>query len=363
MKSLIQLAAPFALALVAASALAAPKGIVGLAYEAAPYYSTTQPSTPATDNSGYNNRHRPAYGGEQDGVARLIIDTTEGSFLCSGALLGTGRHILTAAHCVTDGFGVLNTLGGTASFATTPTGSFTGLLSAPVSIASVAVNPGWNGDYIFNGYDLAILTLAEDAPVEATRYDIYRDSDEIGVVGTKSGWGTIAQGDVGAAGSPGSGWRTGQNIWELTAAEFWEDATVNDAIMMYDFDNGLAANDAFGAYFGLTDLGLGDFEVVSAPGDSGGPTFIDGKIAGITSFGLTFTDGRDAAGNRICLPGNPDILCGLNNSYGEFAGDTRVSAYAAWIDDILLPEPTSAWLVALALPLAGLGRWRARRVA
>ncbi|RZJ06061.1 MAG: trypsin-like serine protease, partial [Rubrivivax sp.] len=332
MKSLIQLAAPFALALVATSALAAPKSVAGLAYEAAPYYATTQPSTPAGTETPYNTRHRPAYGGPQDGVARLIIDTTEGSFLCSGALLGDGLHILTAAHCVTDGAGVLTTIGGTASFGITPTGSFTGLLSAPVAIASVTVNPGWNGDYLFNGYDLAILTLAEAAPIEATRYDIYRESDEIGRVGTKSGWGTIGQGDVGTVGSPGSGWRTGQNMWEMSAATFWEDDTVNDGIMMYDFDNGLAANDAFGAYFGLNDLGLGDMEVVSAPGDSGGPTFIDGKVAGITSFGLTFTDARDASGNRICLPGNPDIFCALNSSYGEFAGDTRVSAYAAWID-------------------------------
>ncbi|RZJ11394.1 MAG: PEP-CTERM sorting domain-containing protein, partial [Rubrivivax sp.] len=45
----------------------------------------------------------------------------------------------------------------------------------------------------------------------------------------------------------------------------------------------------------------------------------------------------------------------------EFAGDTRVSAYAAWIDDVLLPEPSSAWLVVLALPLAALSRRRARR--
>jgi secreted trypsin-like serine protease len=362
MTILFKSAASLLLAFATLSALAAPSPVTGLAYDAAPYYATTQPSTPATANTPYNQRHRPQYGGPLDGVARLVVgNPASGFFLCSGALIDS-FHILTAAHCVTDGNGVLTATVGSASFGITPTGTYTGLLSADVAISGIYVHPGWNGDYIFHGNDLAVLKLATAAPESATRYDIYRGPEEVGQVSTKSGWGIVSQGDVGTPGALGVDWRTGQNRWEMTAAGFWSVPGINPNpnILMYDFDNGLAANDAFGIYFGRSDLGLGDMEVDSAPGDSGGPSFIDGKVAGITSFGLTFTNGTDANGNRLCNPAvNPDILCGLNSSFGEFAGDTRVSAYAAWIDAVrALPEPASPLLVALTLPLAFIARRR-----
>ena len=42
--------------------------------------------------------------------------------------------------------------------------------------------------------------------------------------------------------------------------------------------NGLTENDAFGFFFGNSDTGLGDEEVMASFGDSGGPTIVDGKI-------------------------------------------------------------------------------------
>jgi secreted trypsin-like serine protease len=129
---------------------------------------------------------------------------------------------------------------------------------------------------------------------------------------------------------------------------------------MYDFDNGLARNDAFGAYFGKSDLGLGDFEVDSAPGDSGGPTFINGLLAGVTSFGLTFTDEKDSSGQyTLCSPANPDVLCGINSTFGEFAGDTRVSGYNQWIL-ANIPEPQTYALMLLGLGAVGVVTRRKR---
>jgi len=49
---------------------------------------------------------------------------------------------------------------------------------------------------------------------------------------------------------------------------------VPGSMLVYDFDNGNAANDGFGVLYGIHDLGVGDGEVNSAPGDSGSPTFI-----------------------------------------------------------------------------------------
>ncbi|MBC8229691.1 PEP-CTERM sorting domain-containing protein [bacterium] len=75
---------------------------------------------------------------------------------------------------------------------------------------------------------------------------------------------------------------------------------------------------------------------MSAPGDSGGPTFIDGEIAGITSYGVTLWGG-DVSTSDIDGP-----FPTLNNSFGEFAGDTRVAYYADFINQTTaIPEPTT----------------------
>jgi secreted trypsin-like serine protease len=90
-----------------------------------------------------------------------------------------------------------------------------------------------------------------------------------------------------------------------------------------------------------TDTGYRDLEIGIAPGDSGGPGFIDGKIAGVHSFGFTYFCGG--------FTNAPDATCGLDSSFGEMSGDARVSSYAGWIDDQVangvdtpIPEPLPA---------------------
>ena len=62
--------------------------------------------------------------------------------------------------------------------------------------------------------------------------------------------------------------------------------TGGDKVLFSDFDDGTAAHDAFGLFFGLNGLGQGADEVSTSSGDSGGPSFINGQIAGVTSFGI-----------------------------------------------------------------------------
>ena len=69
-----------------------------------------------------------------------------------------------------------------------------------------------------------------------------------------------------------------------------------------------------------------------AHGDSGGPTFLNGAVAGIHSFSFRVS--------------SSDVDDTLNQSFGEFSADVRLSEYADWIDaEVTVPEPPSLTLV------------------
>ena len=87
--------------------------------------------------------------------------------------------------------------------------------------------------------------------------------------------------------------------------------------LAYDFDSGLPENNSLAITGVESDLGFGPHEALSAIGDSGGPTFINGAIAGITASGYR-------------LP-RSDVNDWLDNSWGEIALDVRVSTFRDFI--------------------------------
>jgi Ca2+-binding RTX toxin-like protein len=226
-----------------------------------------------------------------DGVVRIRPQT---GGTCTGSLLSTGMHILTAAHCVDDdGDGFVDP--GAARVTFQLPGRPPVVMSVPSS--DIRMHPSWTGNIDDHRGDLAILMLPELAPLGAERYDLYLGSDEVTRPFTFVGygrWNTVADGIVldgtAGAGSPSGTKRSGQNVFD----------SVDGDVLLFDFDPAIAAE---------ADGSLGDWEANTARGDSGGPSFLDGRIAAVTSGGN-----------------------GANAEIGEVSFSTRVSALAGWID-------------------------------
>lgn len=302
-----------------------------------------------------------SFNGVFDGVVdiRFGRESTPGQeFGCSGSLLGTGQHVLTAAHCFTNASGVLDVVKPSSSI-------FFDLSSGRQGIKpkNFFIHPDWTpstGAGVGIN-DIAIIQLAAKAPAEADRYDIYRGNEEVGQDGFKFGYGESGNGNEGAVLGRGEK-RFALNRYDALGDELlrvtdstsgksaFEKTILPETQLAYDFDNGSLANDGFGLIFGLSDdLGLGNLEGFPASGDSGGPTFLaNGQIAGIVSFRtkVTLIDGTTS---------DIDNIRNSNSSFGEFGVDTRVSSYANWIDSTLTAKPVPEPSTVLGTLASGLG--------
>jgi len=281
-------------------------------------------------------------GAPYSGVAKLFIDTNSGTFLCTGTVIG-GTSILTAGHCLTAA-GTGNVIANTVTAILTD-----GISTQTLVSSNFVVHPTWNGD-VGNTTDLAVLNFSSAFASWVTRYTLYNTNNELGQTFNVAGYGKTGS-NYGPAveGTQGGVLRQGQNVWERLNNQMFLGWT-NDNLVM-DFDNGTANNDAFGRIYGMFNTGLGLNEVTVAGGDSGGPSFLNGQLAGVTSFGFTLT-----ANGGLIAPDCDGI--NTNSTCGEFASMVRVSSNVAWIQAASVPEPSTFVLAAAAL--AALAR-RARR--
>lgn len=247
-----------------------------------------------------------------DGVVRVSY----GGFFATGALLFDGRAVLTAAHLFTEPTGVA-----TVFFETT---------SGKQSITASHFLSHLGHDDQGNN-DLALVWLSHAAPKAAERFNIYRNSDEIGQVFTFLGYGRTGSGSAGfdATNANEALRLKATNQFDADGAVLksflggqmsWSPQTGTQ--LMADFDNGLAFNDALGRLIGCHDLGQGLSEGLIAPGDSGGPAVINGQVAAIASYTSNLRLGSI----------EPDIDTQSNSSFGELAAWQRISAYQQWID-------------------------------
>lgn len=289
-------------------------------------------------------------GGAFDGIGSIFVDIGDPNglgYLCTGTLLAGGQYMLTAAHCLSDGTNVVAQQTYSVFYPPGTPNSFREIITSN----QFFVHPLYTGEVI-DAHDIALIKLgsAPSAGILAGAKQLY-GGNAVGGNATLVGSGTTGTGATGGTGGGGftlDDRRTGQNRVDLTWSDpnfggffngFFGNADPNT--LVGDFDSGNAANDAscwISSFFvfnnaAYCDLGFGNFETSLGGGDSGGPLLLNGLVAGVASYGLTF--GLD-----------PDIDNSLNSTFGEFSGWTSVDYNRAWLDSYIaprqvVPEPTT----------------------
>jgi secreted trypsin-like serine protease len=268
-------------------------------------------------------RNRAFAGEGYDGVVRVSVGGSYGT----GVLLYDGHAVLTAAHLFNKGSTAASV------YLETTAGSQT------LGSKQVAVHPQF--DSLNGNHDLALFWLAAPAPVRAERYSLYRSNDEIGQTLTMVGYGKPGTGSAGVvvdyAENPLRLKASNQFDADAATLKDWLGAAMSwtpvlGTQLVADFDNGTNAQDALGLLINRPGTGLGQDEGLIAPGDSGGPAFIKGEVAGIASY---------TASMKTRLT-KPDIDSTGNSSFGEIAAWQRLSTYQQWIDQSLRAQYPSA---------------------
>jgi hypothetical protein len=173
------------------------------------------------------------------------------------------------------------------------------------------------------------------------------------------GYGLTGHGGSGAVDALETSKRAGLNRIEATSDEIDFELVPTPPnlgpMLVTDFDSGLAANNALQAHLTIaSDLGFAADEVLPAPGDSGGPVFIDGVLAGITSFGYGDIE--------------TDVTAAVDSSWGEIGFHTRVSSFQEFITTatggqaVFIPEPGTWVLLVTAIVLISLREMKHRLV-
>ncbi|MFA6197087.1 MAG: Calx-beta domain-containing protein [Sulfurimonas sp.] len=274
--------------------------------------------------NSYNN---PIYAVSNSSNLNGVVRISSGGYYGSGTLLYGGMAVLTAAHLFES-----NNSSSSIVFETS---------QGRQTIASSAIKIMPQYDDMNGNNDLAIVWLTNAAPHAAQRYELFRSSDDIGSQFTAVGYGMKGIGIEGETNTPSSDILRLQvmNKFETEAGALkdllgssmaW--TPQSDAILVADFDDGVSTHDALGLLMHINDLGYGNSEGMIAQGDSGGPAFIDGKVAGVASYVSSLEKY-----NVI-----PDVDTQTNSSFGEVGFWHRVSNYQQWIDQSLREHYTNA---------------------
>ncbi len=272
-----------------------------------------------------------------------IANDPDGFFaVCTTQRIGA-RTIIAAAHCATDenSGSLFGTSDAFARFLG-PGSTTSARTWYDYGIADFHVQSDWFG---FNNantnilHDVLVINMVDVLPSWMTTYSLF-SGDPWFAQSLHVGYGTYGTG-VGNTNFD-SRRRWGTNEVDLADDELYT-----------DFDNGTPQWDVFCLAYGICDQGL-TTEAGVAAGDSGGPLFIDGKLAGVTSFGTYF------CANAQCDPYSADPDRPFD-AFGAINGFAPLSENAEFIATTAAPEPATVTLMASGLFIIGCAVRRRRR--
>ncbi len=315
-----------------------------------------------------------ANGPQYSGVVGISFIEGGQSEFCSGSLSANRQSVITAGHC---GYGV-NSTSVKVYFSNpslNPTDVSVYAAGAPgvttVDVSHVFVDPTYtanrnaNPNDFVDDTDIAVFRLATAAPLGAIGYSLNGGTDLTGVGFNTAGYGlrSDAGGSVGA--DLGAGHlRQGDNTYVFALGDpdfhgyfkgyFGNGDDTNTFIA--ELDDGTTTHDGACRVAGAFGLGGpkyctlgGPTQVLIAPGDSGGPQFVNGQLASITSFGISF--GQNFG----------DIDGTVDSSFGELAGFVPIYSNLEFLDSALnAPEPATWAMMLVGFGMLG-GAMRKRR--
>ena len=198
---------------------------------------------------------------------------------CTAAVVGK-RKILTAAHCMIDVGGDKSYIYGDDDLNTSGDESFR------TKVVSFKAHPNYTGSGSWQtGYDVAVITTADDLPVPQSQWaKVAGSADSALTAPGKNGF-ALGYGRTSASGGSG--------------ALYKGDMPVNDANNCQVFN--IRVNPEL-----MVCVGYNDGRVATCSGDSGGPFSVDGIIVGVVSWGSSQCD-------------RYSIMARLTNAVGDWA--------------------------------------------
>ena len=275
-----------------------------------------------TDLSG--NRHAHIAGWGHVDLSGVVIVRSPYGVTSTGILLESGRHVLTAAHCVADFSASGDDLQGRVEV-------FSGNKQKIIPWEKVSLHPAYKKG---GAWDAGIIELTQEVDAGfAARYPLAGSPRPLPEMILRAGWGKGGTGMTGEIGSTGKllaglnhheartsgkltkGFRSGGDHLPLLLSDF-DGATGDDPLSVFAVSVGLDIP---------ANPGLGALECQIANGDSGGPVFA-----------------RDACGQPVVvalqvgrISRGADIDHRLNSSWGELAVDVEACRISDWVITII----------------------------